>query len=236
MVRARILVLAAAVSLLSTAAFAGDLPVLQPSSFYDPAVFCWSGIYLGGNVGGAWAQRVISDNFFGLSFEDGDHNASLLAGGQIGFNVQFGNFVLGAEWDLDWAANTNNTGIGLGGVFVPDVGTIQVSSRDTWTTTLAARLDVAVDTWLFYGKAGGGWVGNSGLTVLNATTEACIAGSASETRSGWLVGAGMEWAFTNNWSAKIEYEYLGLSSRTFIVPNDSAFLAGDTFNTGDRNF
>jgi outer membrane immunogenic protein len=75
---------------------------------------------------------------------------------------------------------------------------------------VAARFGVTRDYWLFYGKAGGGWVGNNNFTITNVTTGASITGSNSNTNSGWLVGGGIEFAFANSWSAKIEYDYLGL--------------------------
>src|SRR5215831_7465548 len=54
--------------------------------------------------------------------------------------------------------------------------------------------------------------------------------------SGWLVGAGIEWAFAPNWSAKVEYNYLGLDDRTFIVPAGvPGFLPGDTSTQSNRN-
>jgi outer membrane immunogenic protein len=49
------------------------------------------------------------------------------------------------------------------------------------------------------------------------------------------VGAGIEWAFANNWSAKLEYDYLGLGSQTFTVPAGSPFLANDIFTVSNRN-
>jgi outer membrane immunogenic protein len=48
------------------------------------------------------------------------------------------------------------------------------------------------------------------------------------------VGAGIEWAFAPNWSMKIEYDYLGLNSRTFVVPA-GGFFGGDTFATSNPN-
>jgi outer membrane immunogenic protein len=110
-----------------------------------------------------------------------------------------------------------------------------VTSDDTWISTLAARFGWAIDRLLIYGKAGGGWVGNNGFTVTNLTTGASITGSNSDTASGWLLGAGLEWAFAENWSAKAEFDYLGLSSRTFTVPLMSPFLRGDTFTTSNNN-
>jgi outer membrane immunogenic protein len=65
-------------------------------------------------------------------------------------------------------------------------------------------------------------------------TGARIAGFGNNTNSGWLVGAGIEWALAPNWSVKIEYDYLGLNSQTFTAPVGT-FLAGDTF-TSSRIF
>ena len=53
-----------------------------------------------------------------------------------------------------------------------------------------------------------------------------------ERKKRWLAGAGIEWAFAPNWSAKIEYDYLGLANRTFTLP-PGGFLPGDTFTTGN---
>ena len=90
--------------------------------------------------------------------------------------------------------------------------------------------------WLFYGKAGGGWVGTDDFTINNLTTGTSITVSNNNTNSGWLVGAGIEWAFAPNWSAKVEYNYLGLDDRTFIVPAGvPGFLPGDTFTQSNRN-
>jgi hypothetical protein len=47
------------------------------------------------------------------------------------------------------------------------------------------------------------------------------------------VGAGIEWAFAPNWSAKLEYDFLGLDSRTFVVP--AGFFAGDAFTQSNRD-
>ena len=217
-------------------AAAADLGRAAPAPVYTKAppmapAFSWTGFYIGGNLGGAWANGNLTDSLFGRSFSTANNNGVFIVGGQVGANYQFNNFVVGAEGDFDWAANNNNTG---NGILVPGVGTIQVTSNNRWLSTAAARFGVAVDHWLFYGKAGGGWVGNSSFTVNNTTTGASFTGSNSNTSSGWLVGAGIEWAFANNWSAKVEYDYLGLTSRSITIPA-GVFIAGDTFTTGNSN-
>src|SRR6266404_5022589 len=227
---------AAALLALSMAANAAEVgarpPVYAPPPIYVAPPFSWTGFYLGANIGGAWGHRNVTDSLFGLSLSNSvNNNGAFIGGGQLGFNYQFGNFVLGIEGDFDGIANTNTAANGVVG---PGIGTILLTSNNRWITTLAARVGVANDTWLFYGKAGGGWVGSDKFTITNTATGASITGSNTNTNSGWLVGAGIEWAFAPNWSIKIEYDYLGLNSQTFTVPA-GGFLAGDTFTTSNPN-
>jgi len=219
----------------SIAANAADLRVKAPPPPAPmPPPFSWSGFYIGGNIGGAWVHRNVTDSLFGLNFDGGNNNnAVFIGGGQTGFNYQISNFVIGVEGNFDWAANNNNNT--SNGIVIPAVGTFRVTANDRWIATVAARFGVAYDRVLFYGKAGGGWVGADNFTVTNVTTGASFTGSNNTTESGWLVGAGLEWAFTDNWSAKFEYDFLGLTSRTFTVPVGSPFLVGDTFSTGSHN-
>jgi len=198
-----------------------------PPPVYAPPSFSWTGFYLGGNIGGAWAHR----DFFGTNVNNGNNNGVFIGGGQVGYNWQVGSAVLGVEADFDGVANNNNTGT----VFIPALGPIQVTSNNTWITTVAARFGLTNGYWLFYGKAGGGWVGNEDFTVTNVRTGSSFSVSNDNSNGGWLVGAGIEWAFAPNWSAKVEYNYLGLEDRTFTVPAGSPFFPGNTFTRGDRN-
>ena len=191
----------------SAVADAADLHVKAPPRPAPPPVvvpppFSWSGFYVGGNLGAAWSHRSLTDSRFGLQFDNGNNNATFVGGGQVGFNYQINNFVLGAEGDFDWAAKNSNTGTG---VFIPTVGTIGVTSNNRWISSLAARFGVAVDRLLFYGKAGGGWVGADGFTLTNSTGASFLAAS-SRTDSGWLAGGGVEWAITDAWAARASRE------------------------------
>ena len=203
-------------------------PPYVPPAYVAP-VFTWTGFYLGGNIGGAWAHRDVTDSLFGVNFNNGNNDGVFIGGGQLGFNWQVNYFVLGFEAEFDGLANNNNTGT----VLIPTVGAIQVTANNRWITTAAARFGVTNGYWLFYGKAGGGWVGTDDFTVTNVTTGASATVSNNNGNSGWLVGAGIEWAFLPNWSAKLEYDFLGLNSRSFTVP--TGFFAGDTFTQSNRN-
>jgi outer membrane immunogenic protein len=202
-------------------------PYYTPPPYYKPLPFNWTGFYIGANVGGAFIQGDVTDSRFGLNFNN--RNNSFIGGGQVGYNYQIGAVVFGVEGDFDWIAN-NNTGSSV----VTPTGIIGATANNpSWITTLAARFGYALDHWLFYGKAGGGWVGNNGLTLTNLRTGASIAGTNSN--DGWLLGAGVEWAVTSNWTIKAEYDFLGLSNSSFTVPAQAPFLARDTINTGNRN-
>ena len=226
----------AVIALSITAARAADLAVKAPPPPLVP-VFSWTGFYVGANIGGAWANSNWNDTLFLTNFNNNHNNGVFIGGGQIGGNYQIGIFVIGGEWDFDWAGNNN----GGTGVVIPAVGTIVVSNNNRWITTVAARFGYAVDHWLLYGKVGGGWVGNNNLTVTNVTTGVSLTCGNftncgnNNNNGGWLVGAGAEWAFAPNWSVKFEYDYLGLGNRTFFIPATAPFLAGDTFTSNNRN-
>ena len=149
----------------------------------------------------------MNDSLFGLSASS--NRSGFIGGGQLGVNYQFSNIVLGAEWDFDWTS-LDATGNGR---FVPGVGTLQGSANTRWISTLAARFGVVLNNGvLLYGKAGGAWVDNH-ATITNLNTGASI--SASNRNSGWVVGAGVEWAIAGNWSAKLEYDFVKLDDLTF---------------------
>ena len=117
-------------------ALAADLR--RPAYTPPPPVFSWTGFYIGGNLGGAWARGSVNDSLFGLSASS--DRSGFIGGGQVGVNYQFSNIVLGAEWDFDWTS-LDATGNGR---FVPGVGTLQGSANTRWISTLAARFGMVL--------------------------------------------------------------------------------------------
>jgi outer membrane immunogenic protein len=227
--------------LLCGQAFAADLPMPAPPrapAAYIPVAppFSWTGIYIGGNLGAAWNRGTVSDAA-GNGFTLPSNNAVFTGGGQVGANWQINALVLGVEGQFDWLANQNNASAGLN-VFNTVTGTtdtINVVSKDRWLTTLTGRIGFAADHWLFYAKGGGAWVGNQSFTVNDLSTGASFTSSNGGWNTGWTVGGGIEWAFAGPWSAKIEYDYIKLSSNSFTVPATSTFLPNDVFTTANRN-
>ena len=235
------LIASLAFSVLGTAvAGAADMPVKAPPPMAPPVpIFSWTGFYVGGNIGGAWGNDRWRDTLFLTNFNNNNNNGRFIGGGQIGGNYQIGQFVIGGEWDFDWAGNNNNNNTNNVGVFIPGVGNIVVTNNNHWITTVAARFGYAFDRVLLYGKAGGGWVGSNNLSITNATTGVSLTcgnfTNCGNNNGGWLVGAGAEWMFVPNWSVKVEYDYLGLGNRTFFIPAGAPLLAGDTFTSNNRN-
>jgi outer membrane immunogenic protein len=212
--------------MIPVAAGAADMPLKAPPP-PPPPPFSWTGFYFGGEAGGAFANGTISDSLFGLSVSS--NHSGFLGGGDVGYNYQASNIVFGIEGNFDWTS-LNATGNG----FPTRLGTLQGSASTDWITTAAGRLGITADRLfygggggsgavLFYVKGGGGWVKNS-ATITNLSNGNSV--SASNNNSGWLVGGGIEWAFTQNWSAKIEYDYLGLRSFSW----NSVLFPGETFN------
>jgi len=218
---------------ISAVANAAEMPVKAPPAAQPPAPppFSWTGFYIGGNLGAGWSDRTVNDTLYGLDFMNEGNDVRFIGGGQVGVNYQINNVVFGVEADFDWAANNNNDNNGV--VIAGD--TFRVNANNTFITTVAGRIGYAWDRVLLYGKGGGGWISNNGLTVTNVTTGASFTTGNSNTDSGWLAGGGIEWAFTDNWSARIEYDFLGLNDRTLTVPLGVPVIGGDVFTLHDRD-
>jgi outer membrane immunogenic protein len=167
-------------------------------------VFNWTGFYIGAHGGGAFGEKCFTDPILGLS--DGCHdNDGWLAGGQVGFNWQTGNFVFGVEFSGS-AARIDGSHTTL--LLPPDT----LQSRVDGIFLLTGRVGMTWDRILAYVTGGGAWVRDK-----YDYTTAGLVSSASEDRWGWTVGAGLEFAFTPNWSIAAQYNYidLGDKSRTF---------------------
>jgi hypothetical protein len=78
-----------------------------PAPVYPPPPFTWTGFYIGGNVGGDWAQGTVTDNATGGTFGTGERG-SFMGGGQLGYNYQVGNVVFGVDGFIDGIASGNN--------------------------------------------------------------------------------------------------------------------------------
>jgi opacity protein-like surface antigen len=171
---------------------AADMAVKAPPSAPAPSYYNWSGLYVGANFGGAWSNgnlNIPGNNFYGGLNE-------FIAGGQIGYNFQAGQFLYGVEGTFDGATFDH-----------PALPTATLGSvSQHWIGTVAGRFGVVANRWLVYGKLGGGWVEST--AILNTPGPSW---SGSSTKDGWLVGAGLEYGFKPHWTVRLEYDYLALA-------------------------
>jgi outer membrane immunogenic protein len=211
----KILLASVALTLLAAPAMAADLkaPVYKaPPPVY---VFNWTGCYVGGNLGGVsvhkeWIDRTPGDPFAGLSY--GSHQAdSWLGGLQAGCNYQFaGGWVIGIQGDYDW---TDAKGSNVNLLFPIFTNQSRVKSLASFT----GKIGYAWDRFLGYVKGGGAWERDDYNSFFTAT--GIVFDTASETRGGWTVGIGGEYAFTDWLSGFAEYDYYDFRTRTnnFVV-------------------
>ncbi|NIX77415.1 outer membrane protein [Microvirga terricola] len=185
---------------LTAGAMAADLPSRRAPAPVVPVavpVFSWTGFYLGVNAGGAWNTN--NDKVFvpGVGVVGGNSNAGFTGGGQIGYNYQMGMFVLGVETDLQYAdlGRKHNDLVLLND---PALVALDRGNSNNFFGTVRARAGVAFDRALVY-ATGGFAYGDVGNRF-----------GGNSTNGGWTVGGGIEYAFTNNLTAKVEGLYVNL--------------------------
>jgi outer membrane immunogenic protein len=194
----------AALAIAASTAHAADLPSrYSPASTYNALpVFTWTGFYAGLNAGYGW--NVGDSRFYDPAFGTvrGRRGGGFVGGVQAGYNYQFGMFVAGAETDLQYAA-VGNKGASYGTTYYQ-------GDSDGFFGTIRARAGVAFDRALVYGTGGfayGDIGGNQGYdTVLGHH-------SGDEINWGWTIGGGVEYAITNNFTAKVEGLYVDIDTK-----------------------
>jgi outer membrane immunogenic protein len=208
----RILIAGAFALALGGPALAADIPPPAPPppprapATYVPTtapVYNWSGIYIGINGGYAfgdssWTDTVVPGNATGTFNTNG-----FLGGGTVGGNIQWGSLVVGAEGDWDWTNlnGTSNNAVCTGNVGLTPSG---CETKSDWLGTARGRVGYAFDRILLYGTGG----------VAFADVEGGPSSGPfeSHTQIGWTAGAGLEFAFAPNWTAKVEYLYVDLGN------------------------
>lgn len=188
---------------LASGALAADLPVRAAPPPPPVYAFNWTGFYIGAQIG---YQMNQGDFAVGAPpappFLVGGYDADGVIGGiHLGYNWQTGSLVLGVEGDIE-LSGASGTGASVPAGFIG-------GSDLNWQGSLRLRAGFAIDRLLLY-VTGGIAFGDFDHTF--APAVGIPVASFSDTRIGWTVGAGAEWAFAPNWSARIEYRYTDYGS------------------------
>ncbi len=204
---------AAAICASSAAVQAADLGDMLAPPDYPPPPLVWTGPYVGANAGYAWSDR---DDQLALR---GDQPTGLFstggfAGVQVGYNFQLSRYVLGVETEFDGADIGNSVhDLAWGDNF---------SSRLRYFGALRGRVGYTFDRALIYvagGLAYGGLSSNVNGPVLTGSPY-----NFSGVAVGYTLGGGVEYALTNNWSIRTEYQFMDLGK------NDPTNAAGAPYS------
>jgi outer membrane immunogenic protein len=183
-------------------AAAADMPYkAPPPAPYVAPIYDWTGFYIGAN--GGWGQTRNCVNFVDVTgFVVADacrEQSGGLAGGQIGYRWQSGQWVFGLEAQGDWADLSNQRISLLNPAF-------STRTKTDGIGLFTGQIGYAWNASLLYVK-GGAAVTSNRFSILDTLTGFEFA-SASATRWGGTVGVGWEYGFAPNWSIGVEYDHL----------------------------
>jgi outer membrane immunogenic protein len=208
----------ALVAALAGPAFAADLPSTKapppaPAPVYIPPAFTWTGFYVGADLGGVWTNLSDSDYWnYGLVTNyyshHGGNNSGVFGGGHIGANYQINQFVIGVEGSFAGTSLLNSRYDGYTDT--------TWHTNTNWIGSVDGRLGLTgwFDRTLIYAIGGAAWTnGDASLTAgpswYASNVSAGYANNVNwnKTLAGYDVGAGVEYAWTPNWTVRVEYRY-----------------------------
>jgi opacity protein-like surface antigen len=215
-------------------AHAADLPLKAETPF--AARFTWTGCYLGGHLGGGFAHKditdpvqLVQDSFAAAAVTNGITTVSpapsgVVIGGQIGCDYQFApSWVVGIEGAASGSTMkaSRTVGLPLGN---PDTAFVQ--AKTDFLTSVTGRIGYAFDNVLLYAKGGFAMAGDR-YDVTGSFAGTPFGFTGLENRIGWTAGGGVEWAFSQHWSASVEYDYYQFGHSTIAMSDPTNVLLGN---------
>jgi outer membrane immunogenic protein len=194
----------AAAALIATVAAASAADMGRPVYKAPPmavAAYNWSGLYAGVHIGYGSTKA----NFSGLGGTSSPTGDGLLLGGQIGYNWQ----AAGSPWVYGIEADVS--GVGADADTPPNVNSAIFGPNAIGT--VRGRVGYAADRALWYLTGGYAWADNE-LKLSGPAFGGTL--TSSKVHSGWTIGGGLEWAFADAWSAKIEYLYMNFAKENYF--------------------
>jgi len=207
----RMLLVASALALVATGqAKAADVVVEEAPPIEVP-VFTWTGFYVGIQGGYAWVNIDV-DAPAGLGLDNLDGG---LFGGYLGYNWQTGPWVLGAEGDFNGVWNDET-------FLVAGVPGATVEFGTDWLASIRARAGYSFDRVLLFGTGG--------VAFTRADADVNLGGvvfAGHENYTGWTIGGGAEYAFTDNLIGRAEYRYYDFSDKDLDGPGGLGSVSPD---------
>jgi outer membrane immunogenic protein len=189
---------------LMSPALGADLPAYSKAPVVATPLYDWSGFYVGVFGGGGFGNHNLNNGLAGPPFANFSINYDStggVAGGEMGYNLQSGNYLIGAEVDGFWSGikGSDATQFNQGALPIAAID----ATKLRYGATIRARAGITVDRLLLFFD--GGWAFGS---LLHTNTAPGIGVDSFTThRSGIAAGGGIAYAFTNNLIGKFEYRY-----------------------------
>ncbi|MGZ5876475.1 MAG: outer membrane protein [Bradyrhizobium sp.] len=215
-------------------AVAADMPLKEAPPF--AARFNWTSCYLGGHLGGGFAHKditdpvqLVQDSFLGAGSTDGittvnPSPSGVVVGGQIGCDYQFApSWVVGIEGAASGSTMKGSRIVGLP-LGNPDTALVRASTD--FLPSVTVRLGYAVDNVLLYAKGGVALAGDR-FNVTGTFAGAPFAFEGLDNRVGWTAGGGVDWAFSQHWSANIEYDFYQFGHGGVLMSDPINTFAGN---------
>jgi len=172
---------------------------------YVEPIYNWTGFYIGGHIGGAFGGN---SGFAGTT--GGGNNSSFLGGVQAGADYQFApSWVLGVEGQYSWLASNNNA------VTFTTPGLVYTNNQRA-LGSFTGRVGYTWGPALLYVKGGYAYSDYNQSLTLGGVPQAFLLNGGHH--DGYTVGAGLEYMFAQNWSAKVEYQYYDFGKTSFVTP------------------
>lgn len=211
--------------------FQPDAPAMAPKGMIGKApplpvvtAYNWTGFYIGAHFGAinGWTDWTFQP--VGTTTEP--RFAGPAGGGQIGYDYQFGKWVFGLEGTGTWT-DANGSRSCPNGFFFNCEASLK------WLATGTARIGYALwDRSIVYVKGGVAageleiktTCNTSSQPLFIITLAGCPEQTASDTRVGYTVGFGSEFALSKNWTVKGETNYFDLGTTRLVTAGGSTIV------------
>lgn len=206
---------------------AADLPVAPPAApaynpAYHPALYNWTGFYIGGQIGAGILDDTVTNTTTTI-FQNAGTSARLtpfaLIGGPVaGFDIEFHPIVVGVQ--ATWTSSAISGSTTIASAETSPAASDRPTSNPQWYATVTGRIGYAADDLLFYVKGGGAWM-HAAYTqdVLDDTGAVVSTQSLGDTRTGFVVGGGLEYGLTEWISLVAEYDFLDFGTKDYTFSN-----------------
>ncbi len=241
-------------ALISSSAGAADLARPAPMPYVAPVAVgpSWTGLYIGFNGGWGWSNYTVSEAPFGataiadvLPQALASSNNGAVFGGQIGYNWQINSWLIGIEGDWDGTSITGNQAVVFPSILGGPGTTNSFTTHDNVTSlaSIRGRLGYVWGPAMLYFTGGGAWESVDTNTTISANTALGIFGQSAaatftNTRSGWVLGGGVEWMASPSWLLRAEYlhyDFSGANTNTLGIANCAVPGCGVTVTTASNS-